>query len=176
MLWMLEEMPERDGKILLCSCEGTMPLDVDAISRGCGKIGIETAHQLCRGEVERFKGAAAENEALAVGCTQEAPLFSELAGDGREKAITYVNLRETAGWSKGAEEAGPKMAALIAAAREPLPEVPMVSLESEGVILIYGSDERAVEAGVLLERETDLELHSSRNLVAGSHTEASATR
>ena len=151
-----EEMPKTVGKILVCSCEGTMPLDVDAIGRGCGKAGIETARQLCRAEVDRFKAAAAENAALTVGCTQEMPLFIELAGGHRDSAITYVNLRETARMVKGAEHAGPKMAALIAAAQEPLPEVPMVSLESEGVVLVYGSDERAIEAGILLQDHLDV--------------------
>ena len=42
------------------------------------------------------------------------------------------------------------MAALLAAAAEPLPEIPYVSLDSEGVALIYGRDERAIEAGKLL--------------------------
>ena len=38
------------------------------------------------------------------------------------------------------------MAALLAAANEVLPDAPVVSLKSEGVILIYGRDEEAVEA------------------------------
>ena len=60
--------------------------------------------------------------------------------------MTFVNLRETAGWSDKAAAAGPKMAALLAAAAEPAPDFPLVNLSSEGVILIYGRDERAIEA------------------------------
>ena len=52
--------------------------------------------------------------------------------------------------SHEAAAAGPRMAALMAAAAEPLPEIPFVTLKSEGVALIYGSDARAVEAGELL--------------------------
>ena len=48
------------------------------------------------------------------------------------------------------------MAALLAAAAEPMPMVPTVSLESEGVILIYGRDESAVEAGNLLKEHLDV--------------------
>ena len=48
------------------------------------------------------------------------------------------------------------MAALLAAAAEPLPPVAVVNLESEGVILIYGADERAVEAGNLLKDHLDV--------------------
>ena len=52
-----------------------------------------------------------------------------------ETDLTFVNVRETAGWSSQAADAGPKMAALLAAAGEPTPEVPFVTLTSEGVDL-----------------------------------------
>src|SRR5436305_7217320 len=120
-------------KVLLCSCENTMPLDAEAVRRGCPGATIETAHQLCRAELDKFRAAAAAGSALTVACTQEAPLFSETAGeldDARE--IAFANIRETAGWSRDADAAGPKIAALLAAAAEPLPRKALVSLESEG--------------------------------------------
>ena len=141
--------------ILVCSCENTMPLDADALQRGCRGAQVKTANQLCRAEIERFRAAAATGDELVVGCTQEAPLFSEVAGE-RTGAISFVNVRETAGWSTDAAKAGPKMAALLAAAAEPLPEIPYVSLESEGVALIYGRDESAIEAGKLLADHLDI--------------------
>jgi ferredoxin len=141
--------------ILVCSCENTMPLDTDAISRGCRGGQVTTADQLCRAEIERFRAAAASGEPITVGCTQETPLFSEVAGD-RAGAISFVNVRETAGWSKDAAAAGPKMAALLAIAAEPPPEIPYVSLNSEGVVLIYGRDEGAIEAGKLLADHLDV--------------------
>lgn len=48
------------------------------------------------------------------------------------------------------------MAALIAAAAEPPPDVPVVTLESEGVVLVYGSDERAIDAAMLLKDHLDV--------------------
>ena len=39
---------------------------------------------------------------------------------------------------------------------EPAPDFPLVSLSSEGVILIYGRDERAIEAGNLLADQLDV--------------------
>src|SRR5262245_32881971 len=134
--------------ILACSCDDTMPLDAGAVARGCRGAEVRTAHQLCRAELEKFQAAVATGEALTVGCTQEAPLFSEVAGEGA--ALTFANVRETAGWSADARQAGPKMAALLAAAAEPLPDIPFVSLTSEGIALVYGRDERAIEAGRLL--------------------------
>jgi ferredoxin len=143
--------------IFVCSCEDTMPLDADAVRRGCRGAGIETAHQLCRAEIERFRKAAAAGGAITVGCTQEAPVFAEVAGESDAGGeLTFVNVRETGGWSKDAAAAGPKMAALLAAAAEPMPETPLASLESHGVVLIYGRDERALEAASLLQDKLDV--------------------
>ena len=83
--------------ILVCSCEKTMPLDAGAIGRGCRGAQVQTANQLCRAEIERFHAAVAEGGALTVGCTQEAPLFAEVAEDAAG-AISFANVRETAGW------------------------------------------------------------------------------
>ena len=140
--------------ILVCSCEDTMPLDAAAIERGCRGANVETGRYLCRAEVERFRKLAQGGGDIVVGCTQEAPLFAELAGEGA--AISFANIRETAGWSKDAAKAGPKMAALIAAASEPLPLVPFVTLNSEGVALVYGRDEQAIEAANLLKDHLDV--------------------
>jgi len=134
-----------------------MPLDVDAVRRGCRGADVTTARQLCRAELERFRAMAGKSPSLTVGCTQEAALFAEVAAEGgAEPPVTYVNIRETAGWSSDAAAAGPKMAALLAAAAEPLPEVPFVNLESEGALLILGRDERAVAAGDLLKDHLDV--------------------
>src|SRR5207253_1560376 len=84
-------------------------------------------------------------------------LFSEVAAEkGRTSPIGYANLRETAGWSSDAAEAGPKMAALLAAAAEPLPDVPLIDIESGNVVLIYGRGAEAVEAGTLLKEHLDV--------------------
>ena len=146
-------MADRPPKILICSCEDTMPLDGSAVQRGCRGAEVLTARQLCRAELEKFRAAAESGGPLIVGCTQEVPLFSEVAGDA---AVTYANIRETAGWSKDGAAAGPKMAALLAAAAEPTPELAFVNLTSDGVILIYGRDEQAIEAGNLLKDHLDV--------------------
>jgi ferredoxin len=132
-----------------------MPLDASAVRRTCRNSEIATFHQLCRAELDQFRNAAKAEGSLVVGCTQEAALFSDTAGERRER-IDFVNLRETAGWSADGKEAGPKMAALLAAASEPAPAYPFVTLSSEGVILIYGRDETAVEAAKLLVDHLDV--------------------
>jgi ferredoxin len=155
-------MAERP-QILICSCEDTMPLDADAVRRGCRGAQVATAHHLCRAEIDRFRAAAANGDPLVVGCTQEAPLFAEVAeGLESSSALTFVNVRETAGWSDQGAHAGPKMAALIAAAAEPVPDFSLVSLSSEGVTLVYGRDERAIEAARLLTGHLDVTVLISR--------------
>jgi ferredoxin len=146
-------MADRQRRVLICSCEDTMPLDANAVRRGLRGAEVMTARHLCRAELERFKAASGEDGPLIVGCTQEAPLFSEVADDAD---IAFVNLRETAGWSAQAAQAGPKMAALIAAAAEPAPDYSLVSFESDGVALIYGRDEKAIEAAELLADHLDI--------------------
>ena len=150
-------MAERPRKILICSCDDTMPLDGAAVGRACRGAEVLEGRQLCRAELERFRKAAAGGEAITVACTQEAPLFTEVAGETPGAgALTFVNIRETAGWSKDAKAAGPKIAALIAAAAEPVPDYAFVALSSEGVTLLYGKDEQAIEAANLLKDHLDL--------------------
>jgi hypothetical protein len=143
--------------IFTCSCEKTMPLDTDALRRGLRGADIQTANHLCRAELERFRAALATGAPLTLGCTQEAPLFSEIAGQtASETPLVFANVRETAGWSKEAAAAGPKMAALLAMAAEPLPETPLLPLSSEGVVLVYGRDERTIEAADLVKDKLDV--------------------
>jgi ferredoxin len=154
-------MTDKPRTLLVCSCEDTMPLDDAAIARGCRGANVKTARHLCRAEVDRFQAELTGGQPITVGCTQEAPLFREIAGEA-DADINYVNIRETAGWSKDATAAGPKMAALIAAAAEPLPDFPLVSLQSEGIALIYGRDERAIEAAQLLKGQLDVTVMISK--------------
>jgi ferredoxin len=149
-------MADPTRHLLICSCDDTIPLDADALRRGC-RSEPTSATQLCRAELDRFRAIAAEDTPLTVGCTQEAALFSDVAAEtGRASPVHFANIRESAGWSSDAARAGPKMAALLAAAAEPAPPVPFIKLESGGVILICGRDETAVEAGNLLKDHLDV--------------------
>jgi len=149
------QMEHRD--IIVCSCDDTMPLDPAAVRRGCSRSEVITARQLCGTELDRFRAIAGRDTALTVGCTFAASVLSEAAaGAGREMPVTFANIRETAGWAKDASNAGPKMAALLAAAAVPMPAVPLMSIESVGVILIYGYDDTAIEAAQLLRDHLDV--------------------
>lgn len=140
-------MPDPTRTILICSCEDTIPLDLGgaapAIARACGGT-VTTGRQFCRSQMASVEAALAAGGSVTIGCTQEAPLFQTIAAEGEASAdLTFVNLRETGGWSDEGAQAGPKWAALIAAAAVPMPETAFVTLESRGVALVYGRDETA---------------------------------
>jgi ferredoxin len=132
-----------------------MPLDTAAIGRGCAGA-ITQTNQLCGLELDRFREALADGAPITVACTQEAPLFREVAENSPQARLTFVNIRETGGWSKDAAAAGPKAAALIAAAEEEMPPISLVTLESGGVALVYGRDDVAIDAAQRLADRLDI--------------------
>jgi ferredoxin len=140
-------MAPTDKTIKLCNCNRTMALDGKALA-GALKLGSPiTIHtELCRREVGAFNDALKGAECL-VACTQEAPLFAELAEQSGARAeLKFVNIRETAGWSKESAQATPKIAALLAMAMLPEPEpVPSTSYRSAGNLLIAGPAEVALQ-------------------------------
>lgn len=125
---------------LICSCEGTLPLTPEAL----GATG-KPAHQLCRAQLDRFRSALGDFATVTVACTQEAPLFAEVArDDGFTGTLRFANIRETAGWSDQGAQATPKMAALLAMAEIAPTPYDIISLDSDGVTLILGRDEVAL--------------------------------
>ena len=86
-------MAERPRKVLICSCEDTMPLDGKAIERACRGAEVLEGRQFCRAELERVRKAASEGAPVTIACTQEAPLFTEvtaeLAGGGAHHFRQY---------------------------------------------------------------------------------------
>lgn len=150
-------MAERPRHILICSCEDTISLGGDAVRRACRDSIVIEGRQFCRAELERVRKAAGSGDQIIVACTQEAPLFQEVAAEVSDAgALTFVNIRETAGWAKESGKAGAKMAALIAASAEPVSEIPFVPMTSSGITLLYGKDEQAIEAAKLLKDQLDI--------------------
>jgi ferredoxin len=163
-----------DKTLKLCNCNGTIPLDPKALAAALKTGSPLTVHrELCRKEAGAYRAVLGEPD-LVVACTQEAPLFVEIArteGSGAEPR--FVNVRETAGWSAQGAQAMPKIAALLAAAALPEPEpVPTVEYRSGGSVLVIGPSgaaldwaERlsgALEPSVLMTRAEGGELPAAR--------------
>ncbi len=133
-----------------------MLLDETTLAAGCGGA-LKTADHLCRRQLDLAKALIGSGRPVTIGCTQEAPLFTEIAEElGAADRVLFANVREHAGWSDEGAAAGPKMAALFAAAAEPVPPLPLVTLRSEGVALVYGRDETAIEAARRLSDRLDI--------------------
>jgi ferredoxin len=144
---------EVNGKrLLVCDCNGTMPLDGKALAAACagGRVpagGLEVHTFLCRTQLAKFEAALRQDRPVVVACTQEAPLFTEARAEaGLDTDIRFVNIREHAGWSDEAPRAVPKMAALLAEAALDAPAASTMTVKSAGVTLIYGRDAAAIEA------------------------------
>lgn len=146
-----------DGpRVLLCTCEGSMPVDHRAVGRGLGRPLAEPAHQLCGTDIETLRRQFGADE-VVVACTAMRALFDEEAGAAGHKAgLVFANLRETAGWSGEARAAAPKMAALLAGAAVPMPETALIPYTSQGVALVLGQSEAAFRLASRLTASLDL--------------------
>lgn len=134
-------------RVLVCNCERTMSLDAGRLAAALGADVPVVHSHLCRTQIESFRDAVGGGEPLLVCCTQEAPLFSEVAAERRSDAdLAYVNIRERAGWSADGRRAHAKVAALIAEAALAIPPTPAVTLTSGGACLVYGPGDVALAA------------------------------
>ena len=132
-------MTLRDKELHLCNCNGTLPLDAEALARVLELAGPLPVHtQLCQKELAAF--AEKSRGDVVVACTQESRRIGDAVGEGgRTQQLSFVNIREAAGWSAEGRAATPKIAALLAAAALPEPEpVPRITFHSEGRLLLVG--------------------------------------
>ncbi len=142
-------------RVLLCSCEGSMPLDPRRLAQALAAEEAPPLHRhLCGDDLGAFRQALAKDEPLLVCCAQEAPLFTRLAAETGRPKPDFVDIRDRAGWSDEAGRALPKMAALIAEALLPATPAPTLTLSSDGVILVYAGDEVGLEAAERLAGES----------------------
>lgn len=144
-------------KVMLCSCEGSMPVDGKALAKAFASDEPKIHHQLCRSGLAAYREALG-TEPLLIACGQEAPLFAELAEQAGVDAPGFVDIRDRAGWSDQGGRATAKMAALIAEAAVELEPTPVVTLNSAGRIVVLGKDEVALDAARRLSAERSVQL------------------
>ena len=139
--------------VLVCNCQRTMSLDgaqLGVASEAAAALPVHT--ELCRAGAGAFEAAARSGGTVLVACTQEAPLFRELAAEtgATDADLRFVNIRETAGWGESRAGAGPKMAALLADGLfTPVP-TGIKTLASEGRCLLIGRGQVALDAAAAL--------------------------
>lgn len=140
-------------KLLVCSCQGTMQIDGAALAAGLGLAEALPVHrELCRAGIQSYRSALERQATVHVACTQEAPLFREIAEDaGYDGArLTFTNIRERAGWCTAGSQVLPKMTALLAEAAHVSKPAGLLTLESKGVCLVYGAGQVARDAAQAL--------------------------
>ena len=125
-------------QVHLCTCNRSIPLERHALAEAgqfAGAGAIRTYDAMCRHELARLAETAKADTVVA--CTQEMRLLGEALGDAkRVSTVRFVNVRETAGWSKQGAFSGPKIAALVAEAMLPEPApTPVVNYRSGGQTL-----------------------------------------
>ncbi len=133
---------------LICNCERTMSLDGKKICKAAGgSEEPDVFNTLCRAEVSRFADTLSENAKVLVACTQEAPLFGELAGEQAfEGELRFVNIRERAGWTTDKSANSAKIAALLADSAHASEPAGSISVTSSGQCLVYGAGQQALDA------------------------------
>ena len=135
-----------------------MPLNAQALGTAL-REDLTLHSTLCRREAGAFTQAIRSGEDVVVACTQEERLFADLGRqtEGAISPIRFVNIRETGGWSRDASKAGPKIAALLAAAHLPEPPpVPVVTYKSAGRLLIIGPLDAAEQVAGLVSDVLDV--------------------
>ncbi len=139
---------ELDGRtVLVCNCERTMEIDGDKLCAALNADAPIRIHShLCRTEIATYENALDQDKPLLIACTQEAPLFREIAEErGKADLLAFTNIRERAGWSEAKDRALPKIAALLAEATAHMTPAGMTTLTSDGVCLVYGSGQAALD-------------------------------
>lgn len=146
-------MRRGDHKVLVCNCEKTMALDGKRLSQALGIAEPATIHNhLCRSQIPVFEANLAGDEPLLVCCTQESPLFSEVAEEAEAtKPLGFVNIRERAGWCAKGADPHPKIAALIEEALVPVTPTGLKAIESDGLCLVYGNGQQALDVARALD-------------------------
>ncbi len=153
-------MSASSSRILLCNCYKTMELNETTVDLK-DRLAAPMCTELCRGEMPVFEKALAGGEPLLVACTQEAPLFQEVAEEADAGAeVTFANIREMAGWTAKGTRVSPKIQALLADAehRTKVQPAPVKEIVSDGMCLVYGAGQAALDAAMELEESLSVTL------------------
>lgn len=151
-------MTRNNAKLLICNCEKTFELDGRAIGKALGRDPVDVHSHLCRTGISAFEKSLNSDTAACVACTQESPLFSEVAEENGALEPFYVNIRENAGWTAEKKPATAKIAALLAAAMLDAEPARTKTITSDGLCLVYGRGQQALDAAMLLNRKLSVTL------------------
>ncbi|PWR04384.1 (4Fe-4S)-binding protein [Meridianimarinicoccus roseus] len=132
-------------RLVLCSCEGSQTIAADTVAAASGMRCSRVHSALCTTELSVAADVITAGDAI-IACGQERARFEDLAAELGAEVPGFVDLRDRAGWSDENAAAGPKMAALAAEALLAAPDGKSLDVVSEGLCLIVGPGEVALDA------------------------------
>ncbi|MGI9407853.1 MAG: 4Fe-4S binding protein, partial [Hyphomicrobiaceae bacterium] len=137
--------------VLVCNCDRTMEIDAAALAKSLADVRgtsdeLPVFNQLCRQQIAGYEAAIESGAPVLVACTQEAPLFAEIAAEKGVAEPLFTNIRERAGWCENKVGSTAKMAALLADALHENRPAEQMTITSEGTCLVYGPGQQALDA------------------------------
>ncbi|WP_147113807.1 4Fe-4S binding protein [Tateyamaria sp. syn59] len=131
--------------LITCDCLGTQTIDAEGLSQATGLDVRPPCSALCTTQLDRAQATLEGGDAVFC-CTQQARVFEELAEGLDLPAPPTLDLRDRAGWSDDDVPKLPKMSALVADAMLPGEPEKTLDVVSEGLCLILGPADVALDA------------------------------
>ncbi|SIS51029.1 4Fe-4S binding protein [Paracoccus saliphilus] len=168
--------------LVTCDCSGSQTIDAKALSQATGLDIRSPCSALCTTQLQHASDALTDGDVIFC-CAQESRSFETLAEELGVDPAPMLDLRDRAGWSDDPASKLPKMTALIAEAMLPAAPEKAMDVLSEGLCLILGPSQIALEAAaqlsdylgvtVLLEDTEDIPDTRSFDVIAGNLRQAS---
>lgn len=135
--------------LITCDCQGSQNVDSEALAKATGQDVRKPCSDLCMDSRDYAAREMAKPDRV-ICCLQEQNFFDELAGEMGAAVPEFLDLRDRAGWSEDGASKTPKMAALIADAFLPASPTKTIDVVSEGLCLIIGPADIALDAAAQL--------------------------
>ncbi|MEX0304194.1 MAG: 4Fe-4S binding protein [Leisingera sp.] len=168
--------------LITCDCLGSQEVDTQGLAKTTGLAVPPACTALCTKQIDRAAAALQDGDAI-ICCTQEARVFEALADKLNTPSPALLDLRDRAGWSADEAPKLPKMSALAAEAMLPGAAPKTRDVISEGLCLILGPEDTALEVAerlkdtlgvtVLLEAAPDQPATRDYDIVLGRLRSAS---
>ena len=150
-------MNSQNRTLLLCRCGDSMKTNPQSAKESSKANSVIETDFLCTENLAIAKKELSSGNQVIIACEQQAILFEELCHEiNIENKITpdciYVDIRDRAGWTED-KNAFAKQAALLSEIDLETPETPVKEILSEGVCLVLGKDESALDLALKLSDE-----------------------
>jgi len=150
-------MTSQKRTLILCKCDSSMKLDSQMAKESVDADQVIETDYLCTKNVQVAEKVLSSEQETIIACQQQAKFFEELCSDtALEKNVnpklTTIDIRDRGGWTDDVT-AYAKQAALLSEVKLKNPLTPVREITSEGVCLILGNDESALEVATKLKDE-----------------------